>query len=110
MELKRRSVRSSTEKLLGQFRKYQNAVEAHVESIGSKEPVHVVCIVGSDLTDWETAKAKERSLDTFAANSARLVMYDELIYNAKNAYGQYLEEKVKAGRVRKLLEALGDDT
>jgi hypothetical protein len=109
IELKRRSVRTTTEKLVGQFRKYQLAVEKYVESIGSKEPVHVVCVVGTDLTDWESSKAKERSLDTFRANSARLIKYDELVYSARNAYHQYLEEKAKVGRVRKLLEELSEE-
>ncbi|WP_437011293.1 BbrUII/HgiDII family restriction enzyme [Streptomyces sp. enrichment culture] len=106
VELKRYSVKVSSTQLIEQISRYRDALESYLEQTGQREPVEVVCVVGEDLADWKTARNKERSIETLAAQGARVVKYDELLNNAENGYKQYLRKRQDVGRIRTILDSL----
>lgn len=48
------------------------------------------------------------SIDSLKAVDARLVFYDELLTNAQQAYGDYLEEHAKVDKLWGVFEAIND--
>lgn len=108
VELKRHSVRTDSPTLLGQIMKYQNALRAYLHEMGLDEPVECVCIVGRDLKDWSTAQEKKESDDMFAAKKARVVKYEHLLRNARESYREYLDHDGEVGRIREILDSLGE--
>lgn len=107
VELKRADRRLSTEELLGQTRKYRNALKKILHQAGKgHEPVEVVCIVGKELKDWEDETSRKESEDTLKPTDTRVVLYQELIENAYLSYRAFLEKKVEAGRVLELIKSI----
>jgi hypothetical protein len=76
--------------------------------MGLDEPVECVCIVGRDLKDWSTAQEKKESDDMFAAKKARVVKYEHLLRNARESYREYLDHDGEVGRIREILDSLGE--
>jgi hypothetical protein len=109
VELKRYSVRVSGIELIEQITRYRDALEAYLEQSGIKEPVEVVCVVGADLKDWNTATNKGRSIGMLREQNTRVVKYDELLNNAESAYKEYLVGRQDVGRMRAILDSLADD-
>lgn len=107
VELKRASVRTSSFELLAQIEKYRNALRNYLASVGKEmEPVAVVCVVGKPLVDWENPNGRVESANVLAAKETRVVQYDQLLFDAKNAYNEYLVEGKKIGRIQAILDSL----
>jgi len=110
VELKRAKVRTSSEELLGQVRKYRLALRKLLERRGEQHPrIEVVCVVGESLRDWSDPDGREESTRMLAARNVRVVTYLELIDNAERAYAAFLEENRRAGRLVRLLTAIDAD-
>lgn len=110
IELKRAKKRVTTNALSEQVSKYYTAAENILTSIDrSNEPVEIVCVVGRRLRDWdESPTGEQRSRDILRASHARVVMYDELIENASQAYQDYVDSADKAGRVYRLIRRISE--
>lgn len=110
IELKRANKLIDTNTLSGQVSKYYAATERILASVGrSNEPIEIVCVVGRRLRDWDDSPTGEqRSRDMLRASRARVVMYDELVENALQAYQDYVDGADKAGRVYRLIQRISD--
>ena len=110
IELKRASRVLVTSDLYAQIYKYRTAALKVLHSTGKDEPLEFVCVIGRPLRDWsETADGRDVSRRSLAALSARVVMYEELIENAQQAYQDYLAGAEDAGRVYRLIESIERD-
>lgn len=110
VELKRAGRRVSSLELLEQTEKYQEKLRQLLDAAGRHlEPINVVCVVGTDLSDWDASGGREGSAKLLAVRDTRVVMYQELLDNAFAAYSAYLEKRKDAGRVQRLIEDLASD-
>ncbi len=111
IELKRASRTLSTDDILPQVKKYRKAaMKVLKEMRRENEPIELVCVVGKELSDWkDTPKGEKESRDMLGAINARIVMYDELINNAREAYKDYLNREEKAGRVHRLIMSISKE-
>ncbi|MEH0585621.1 ATP-binding protein [Streptomyces sp. B21-106] len=106
VELKRYDVIVDTSKLIQQVDKYRNALFKYLEDANVSGPVEAVCVVGKDLSDWSSSRAKQESVEAFKAKGIRVVKYDELLKDAQSAYGEYLSRSSDVGKIRAILDSL----
>ncbi len=103
IELKRPSVATTINSLVNQVDKYKDALSKCLDSIGKPEElVEVVCVLGKHPSDWN----KEQKRNSLNVQNIRVVLYDELIEQAYNAYSAYMEKSVEVGKLSKLLDRL----
>ena len=105
IELKRAARVLDTSDLHTQISKYCGAASNVLQGLGKgNEPLELVCVIGKRLRDWDDRPDGElRSRRSLDALDARVVMYDELIQNAQEAYQDYLKQAEEAGRVYRLI-------
>lgn len=109
VELKRADRPVSTLELATQTEKYRpKVVTALRQAHGDDVDVQVVCVVGKDLTDWKNDGGREKSREALRAYSTRVVMYQELVENAKQSYDEYLRANREVGTIRDVLSAMED--
>lgn len=109
IELKRAGRRISSIDLNEQVSNYYTAAQKVLTAAGrGNEPVEIVVVVGRRLSDWETTDSENRFREMLAAFQARVVMYDELIENALEAYQDFVDGAEKAGRVYRLVHSLSE--
>ena len=110
IELKRADRLLTTTDLHGQISHYYSAAEKILAYSGREnEPLEMVCVIGRELRDWnESPTGKQRSRESLKALNARVVMYDELIDNAQEAYKDYVERGQEAGRVYRLIQEISE--
>ena len=110
IELKRAGRVLSTSDLHRQISLYYSAAEKVLADTGrASEPLEFVCVVGRRLSDWDESPTGEaRSRESLRALSARLVIYDELIENALQAYQDYVDSGQEAGRVYRLIQQISE--
>ncbi|WAP51452.1 ATP-binding protein [Arthrobacter sp. ATA002] len=107
IELKRAGVITDTDSLSAQVKKYRKALTLWLENQNrGDEPHAVICVVGRELRDWSDPNGRRESADQLHAINTRVVMYDELLVNARNSYEDFLKESEGIGRVQKILNAL----
>lgn len=110
IELKRPNRVLETGEIVTQIRKYRGAVMAVLEESGkSGEPVEFICVLGKPLRDWADPDGKPSSIRTLAGSEARVVMYNELIENAQQAYRDYMQRQQEAGRVYRLITSIAEE-
>ena len=110
VELKRASRVLDTGELVQQIIKYRTGVSQVLASHGSgDDPLEFICVIGRPLSDWSSQNGRQTSADTLAGAKARVVMYDQLIRNADQAYRDYLEREQEAGRVHRLISSISLD-
>ena len=111
VELKRASVATPVDDLTKQVRKYRDGVKRTLEKTSYRGwPIEIVCLVGEPPPEWNDASGTGRQgvIDSLKAVDARIVFYDELLTNAQQAYGDYLEEHVKIDKLWAVFEAIDD--
>ena len=109
VELKRASVLTNTQELLGQITLYRDAMQKILLNMGKDaSQIDIVCVVGRDLKDWSNHNGKKESEDLLKVKGARVVLYDQLIENAFKAYEDFLEKSDQAGRVFRLLSSIDE--
>lgn len=107
IELKRAARKVSTTELIDQIEDYRDALFKILESRDrANEPIEVICVVGTDLTDWTNPRKKAESEKTLAAKETRVVTYQRLIESAYRAYSDYLKKHKDANRIQKLLQEI----
>ena len=111
IELKRPGRVVDTFELLGQIRKYRRAALTVLKDMGQEsDPLEIICVVGKRLRDWdEDPNEKSVSEKTLEQYGARVVLYDQLISNAQQAYGDYIKKKKEAGRIYELIASISEE-
>ena len=103
IELKRAGRKLNDFDLQGQVDKYRTALREILRVAEIHEPIEVVCLVGEPLNQWSNLEQREESRQSLAARNIRVVLYQELIYNAYRLYKAFLEKNQKAGRIYQLV-------
>ena len=107
VELKRASRTLDTGDLVQQVMKYRAGVSQVLEFHNqSNEPLEFICVVGRPLSDWAVPNGRETSRRTLEGPGARVVMYEELIQHAQQAYQDYLDREEEAGRIYRLIDSI----
>ncbi len=106
IELKRGSVRTSTGTLIDQVDKYISALEKQLNEANESGSIEAVCLVGKELSDWETPKRRQSSERSLEGKNIRVITYQQLIRDAEASYQQYLEKKEDKGRIKKILDEI----
>ena len=106
IELKRGSVTTSTDSLMGQVNKYISALRKQLRVANVNEPIEAVCLVGKELSDWEDAETRRDFENALKILHIRVITYQQLIRDAEASYQQYLEKSKKRGRIKKLLDEI----
>ncbi len=109
VELKRASVAVPLDDLTKQIRKYRDGVKKILEKTTFKAwPIEIICLVGKPPPEWNDASGTGRQgvIDSLKTVDARIVFYDELLTNAQQAYGDYLEEHVKVDKLWEVFNAI----
>lgn len=107
IELKRASRTLDTGDLVQQVMKYRAGVTQVLESRQqADDPLEFICIIGRPLSDWSNPGGREVSKKTLEGTGARVVMYEELIQHAQQAYQDYLDREEEAGRIYRLIDSI----
>jgi hypothetical protein len=110
VELKKADVRTETSDLAKQVRKYREALRRALKAAGKdNEGVAIICLVGTDLKDWEDIDGRADSAQQLLAIDTRVMRYDELLANARAAYKDYLDTEQELGKIRAVLAQLETD-
>ena len=109
VELKRASVTVPLDDLTKQIRKYRDGVKKILSKTGLDNwPIEIICLLGKPPPEWDDASGTGRSgvIESLKAVDAHIVFYDELLINAQQAYGDYLDEHVKVDKLWEVFEAI----
>ena len=111
IELKRAARILDTSDLHGQISKYRGSAKNVLQDLGkANEPLEFICVIGRRLRDWDDRPDGEtESRQSLDALNAHVVMYDELIQNALEAYQDYVDRRDEVGRVYDLVTAISSE-
>jgi hypothetical protein len=109
VELKRASIAVPVDDLTKQIRKYRDGARKLLAQTSFKDwPLEIICVVGKKPPEWYEPTGANGVNDALKNVDARLVFYDELLTNAQQSYGDYLEEHVKVDKLWGVFDAIDD--
>ena len=109
VELKRYKRVVTLSELIKQGEKYKSALATCLEKCGTPSPnIQIVFVLGQVIKQSANrmlggAEYVEQSL---ANLNARVVYYDQMIVNAQNAYGEYIEKDKQLNRLDEVIAKL----
>ena len=108
IELKRASVKTSANRLQEQVDKYRNALKKLIRATSDvKDPIiESVCIVGKPLVGWEDPSNEEDDRRMMNVKNTRVVTYQQLIFDAYNAYKEYMDTNKEKGELLDLIRKI----
>ena len=111
IELKRPELKINDYELMEQVEKYENAMRKELDRLGEgDDSIEIVCIVGEKLRQWTNPTRRVRSKKSLAERDMRVVLYRELIRDARQVYKEFLEKREDAGRVCELIKNIEIET
>ena len=111
VELKRASVSVALDDLTKQIRKYRDGVKKILAKMGRDNwPIEIICLLGKPPPECDDASGTGKSgvIESLKAVDAHIVFYDELLVNAQQAYGDYLDAHVKVDKLWEVFDAIDD--
>lgn len=110
VELKRPSVRVRKTELEDQVRKYLEAVEKELQRMNEPDRrLEAVCIVDALPHGWEDAERRATDEQSLRLYSIRVITYQELIKNAKQAYSKFIAASSELEWLKKLKDSVSAD-
>lgn len=111
IELKRADRVLGETEIYDQVRRYHDAALQVLRGANrDNEPLELICVLGREPREWSRIPGSEtRHRASLASYNARIVMYDELIENALQAYQDYVDNSAEAGKVYELIRSIRDD-
>ena len=109
VELKRADAVLTTNAMWAQLDRYRRAftkVVAQHEDVPG--PLEIVCVIGSDLMEWQDPNERVVTADTLKAIGARVVTYQQLINNSEASYREFLVRHQEAGRLSRLIQEIDE--
>ena len=111
IELKRPEVKTNDFTLMGQVEKYRTALLKALKQEGdTSESVEIICIVGEELREWTTPNERLRSVRSLNERNIRVILYRELIKEARLIYQEFLKKKQEAGSLCELIKNIEIET
>ncbi len=109
IELKRAGRAISSYDMERQVDKYKKALRKILDNSGkTQEPIEIVCIIGKQLTNWQSAEERDEGERSLAVKNIRVVFYNELIDQASKGYNAFLEKNKEGNRIFKLIQEIDD--
>ena len=94
IELKRPELKINDYDLMEQVEKYENAMRKELDRLGEgDDSIEIICIVGEELRQWTTPTRRVRSKKSLAERDMRVVLYRELIRDARQVYKEFFGKK-----------------
>lgn len=111
VELKRHEKAVKTHVLVGQLRKYRNALQKCLSQRfpDDPRPIQLVTILGRPPLPDDTDEHKKENRRMMEAIDARWVTYDQLVLEAERSYAEYLNQEQKVLQLMATLERLDAD-
>lgn len=111
IELKRADRKLHTSDIYDQIQKYRTQVLDGLRLLGREnEPLEIICVLGRSPYEWDASPNEEQLFRaSLKIYDARIVMYDELIQNALEAYQDYVDQNEEAGRVYQLVRSIAEE-
>ena len=113
IELKRKSASISIGRLIDQIGVYREGLVnklSEMDQQSSKLPIDIVCVVGKAPRGWHTPDGRERIQKSLSGYGARLVLYDEILTNARRVYSEYLETQKNVDPLWRIFKEIDDFT
>jgi Histidine kinase-, DNA gyrase B-, and HSP90-like ATPase len=108
VELKRTSVRLTTEDIERQVNKYRRALEQVLRQHQVKGNIETVVVLGSLPSDWDRSeRAEEEGRRRLDVIGTRIVTYASMIDHAYAAYESFFDKQKEVGKVQDLIRSLG---
>ncbi|KXK55483.1 MAG: DNA mismatch repair protein [Chlorobi bacterium OLB7] len=107
IELKRPNVKTKTGALIDQGKKYQRILRKIIQKHNNHDPIiEVVFLVGQLPVGWDDKKERDEDIQSLQIKGMRILLYSELLDNARRVYSEYLEQRQSTGRIQKLLDSI----
>ena len=107
VELKRAGRVMRVNELVEQGVLYADALKRILMAQGEvNQAIAVVFVVGQAVVEESYPDGQRMVRAALAAFGGRVIQYEELIFRARQAYGEYLEKSAKIDRIDQLLEGL----
>ena len=107
IELKRAEKDLDTWGLSKQIAKYSRAMEKILMNLSSvSSEYEIICILDTELKDWSEQGGLERSKEIFKVDKTKVVMYTDLINNAKLKYENFYTARAEASRISDLINII----
>lgn len=112
VELKRPSVLVHVHDLIEkQIEKYYHGVRSELRQIGhTEESVEIVIVLGREPSGWGELERRQGFIRSLEQYNARVVLYKEILADAKSGYQQYLQFKDTRSRLSDVMHAIDDYT
>ena len=111
IEMKRSSVATPLDDLVKQIRKYRDGARKILQKTDHANwPIEIVCLIGKPPPEWDDSEGtgKKGVIDALKNVDARIVFYDQLLTNAQQSYGDYLEAHKKVDKMWEVFGAIDD--
>ena len=112
IELKRAERKLHFDEIAGQIQNYHTQTKIALRALGQETaPLEIICVLGQRPYEWDNTLPDSERLyrDSLKPFDARIVMYDELIHNALEAYQDYADKSEDAGRVYRLIRSIEEE-
>ncbi len=107
VELKRAQRSIKLLDLVGQGQRYVDKLKKILIRQGNRSPnVEVVFVLGTLVEEMENNPSRYKSLMESVSPGSRIVYYDTLIRNAKEAYSEYLQASKELDRLDRIVDQL----
>lgn len=109
IELKRASVRTDLDELVAQIRKYRDGVKKVLRNTNDpSNAIEIICLVGRRPKEWDDVDGTgpQGVEDALKNVDARIMLYDELISQAKRTYSEYLTVHKKMNSLSAIFDAI----
>lgn len=112
VELKRPSVLVHVHELIDkQIEKYYYGVRRELQQIGhTEESVEIVIVLGREPSGWGELERRQGFIRSLEQYNARVVLYKEILADAKSGYQQYLQFEDTRSRLSDVMHAIDDYT
>ena len=110
VELKRPSVLVHVHDLIEkQIEKYYYGVSRELRELGYEEAaVEIVIVLGREPFGWGELERRQRYISNLEQYNARVVLYKELLADAKSRYQDYLQFEETRSRLSDVMRAIDD--
>ena len=105
IELKRPEVKANDYDLMRQVEKYEIAMRKELDRLDERNySIQIICIVGEELRQWTDPIRRTKSIESLADRDMRVVLYRNLIKEARLIYQEFLDKKQQAGSLCELIK------
>ena len=110
IELKRAERHCKLGELIDQGEKYYSTLKKLLEDRGiTNQPIDIVFLLGKAPKGWEDKEKKHKGIRTLKEQNMRVLLYKELITNARRVYKEYLVKRKETGRIQQILDGIDSD-